>query len=292
MFWYTLVFLCAELEVANTIDKEPRIYSTSFRYSQTVSDFLKQWPKGESIADKLENIVLNVKNAESEYNKNIKQLQKEIEQLEAKKNQLQSEILGLGDIKTTTLNTLESLDKLQQAIRRERDTQIVEAPSEPDIAGQDIMGAERFFTESKHMIVMDVLSNESKVGCKDERLRLFLSDEGYERAKEAEQAGHIKIKGHAEVVSGELYFDKPSKNSPLEKEIATRIREGGFSPTPLTIKYIHALDSMFGKKHSVKEVCDKFKKQFFSSPDEKNIVNKLAEEFKRQELEKGFCQEV
>lgn len=75
--------------------KEPRIYATSFRYTETVGKFLNKWPEGESIADKLESIVLTVKDTESEYNRNIKQLQEEIGQLEAKKHQLQTEVTNL-----------------------------------------------------------------------------------------------------------------------------------------------------------------------------------------------------
>lgn len=276
--------------------KEPRIYATSFRYTETVGKFLNKWPEGETIADRLESIVLTVKDTESEYNRNIKQLQEEIGQLEAKKHQLQTEVTNLGDFKTLMLNAFESLDKLQQTIGREweeklEDTQIVGEPTERAITGQEIMGTERFLPGVKHMIVIDVLSNESEVGFKGERLRLFLSEEGFKHAKEAEEAGQIRIKGHAAVAGGELYFDKPLKNSPLEKEIAARIKQGGFFPNRLTVNCIHALDSLQGKKHTVKEINEMFKKQKFSSMDEKNIVNKLSEEFKRQELTKGLYQE-
>lgn len=52
----------------------------------------------------------------------------------------------------------------------------------PKLAGHDIMDLERFAPDTRHMIVFDVLSHESPVGFKGERIRLFLTDEGYKKA--------------------------------------------------------------------------------------------------------------
>ena len=46
------------------------------------------------------------------------------------------------------------------------------------LKGHDIMALERFDPEVKHMIVFDVLSDESDVGDIGDRIRLFLSEPG------------------------------------------------------------------------------------------------------------------
>ena len=43
------------------------------------------------------------------------------------------------------------------------------------------------------MIIFDVLTNDSPVGWKGERTRLFLSDTGYEKALDSQAKGQIKI---------------------------------------------------------------------------------------------------
>lgn len=78
----------------------------------------------------------------------------------------------------------------------------------PVMQGHDLMGLERFMEETRHMITLDVLNNDSPVGYKGERYRFFLSDEGYKNARSSEQRGEIKIKSHAAVMAGKLYPDK------------------------------------------------------------------------------------
>ena len=51
------------------------------------------------------------------------------------------------------------------------------------ITGADLMALERFAEDTRHMIVFDVLEWECPVGGKGERIRIFLSDDGYEKAK-------------------------------------------------------------------------------------------------------------
>ncbi|MEA5056668.1 MAG: DUF5720 family protein [Anaerotignum propionicum] len=75
------------------------------------------------------------------------------------------------------------------------------------LAGHDIMDLERFAPDTRHMIVFDVLTHESPVGCKGEKTRAFLSDLGYNRALENERLEHIKIRNHAKVRAGNLYYD-------------------------------------------------------------------------------------
>ncbi len=52
------------------------------------------------------------------------------------------------------------------------------ASGAPTLAGHDIMDLMRFDENTRHMIVFDVLSHDSPVGFKGERMRLFLTDEG------------------------------------------------------------------------------------------------------------------
>ena len=59
----------------------------------------------------------------------------------------------------------------------------------------------------KHMIIFDVLTDESPVGWKGERNRLYLSDVGYQKALDNQKAGNIKIISHAAVAKGNLYYD-------------------------------------------------------------------------------------
>ena len=59
-----------------------------------------------------------------------------------------------------------------------------------------------------HMIIFDVLSNDSPVGWKGERTRLYLTQAGYEKALDNQDKGHIKIVSHAKVFRGNLFYDQ------------------------------------------------------------------------------------
>jgi len=80
------------------------------------------------------------------------------------------------------------------------------------ITGQDIMALERFMEDTRHMIVYDVLEWECPVGDKGERIRIFLSDEGYQQAIESEGRGEMKILRHARVRKGDLFYDTPERS--------------------------------------------------------------------------------
>ena len=75
------------------------------------------------------------------------------------------------------------------------------------LSGHDIMTLERFYPATRHMIVFDVLTHDSPVGWKGEKMRLFLTDTGYSKALENQEKGHIKIRSHAKVLSGDLHYD-------------------------------------------------------------------------------------
>ena len=69
------------------------------------------------------------------------------------------------------------------------------------------MALERFDLATRHMIVFDVLTHDSPIGWKGEKMRLFLTDTGYSKALENQEKGHIKIRNHAKVLSGDLHYD-------------------------------------------------------------------------------------
>lgn len=75
------------------------------------------------------------------------------------------------------------------------------------LSGHDIMALERFDPATRHMIVFDVLTHDSPVGWKGEKMRLFLTDAGYSKALENQEQGYIKIRSHAKVLSGDLHYD-------------------------------------------------------------------------------------
>ena len=77
------------------------------------------------------------------------------------------------------------------------------------LEGHDIMALERFDPEVAHMIVFDVLSRESPVGDKGERMRLFLTEAGYKKALENQDRSFIRILNHAKVSQGHLRYDQP-----------------------------------------------------------------------------------
>ena len=123
-------------------------------------------------------------------------------------------------------NTIDKLEKIPEPecscfiadikarFLKERDNSIrrlAEAKAqakEPIMQGHDLTGFERYLPQNRHMIVVDILSNDSPVGYKGERYRFFLSDEGYKNARASEQRGEAKIRSHAAVCCGSLYPDK------------------------------------------------------------------------------------
>lgn len=79
------------------------------------------------------------------------------------------------------------------------------------LAGHDIMALERFDPDTRHMIVFDVLSHESPMGWKGEKMRLFLTEAGYSKALENQDKGFIRIRNHAKVRSGHLHYDRKDR---------------------------------------------------------------------------------
>ena len=57
--------------------------------------------------------------------------------------------------------------------------------------GHEYMDLERFAEDTRHMIIFDVLTDDSPVGWKGERTRLFLTEAGYQKSLENQEKGHI-----------------------------------------------------------------------------------------------------
>jgi len=80
------------------------------------------------------------------------------------------------------------------------------------ITGQDIDALERFAEDTRHMIVFDVITWDCPVGEKGERVRIFLTDEGYTKALESEGRGEMKIVRHARVRKGDIFYNSPERD--------------------------------------------------------------------------------
>ena len=76
------------------------------------------------------------------------------------------------------------------------------------LKGHDIMALERFDPEVRHMIVFDVLSYDSPVGDRGDKMRLFLTDAGYQKFLDSQERGEVKLKNHAKVSDGHLHYDR------------------------------------------------------------------------------------
>lgn len=77
-----------------------------------------------------------------------------------------------------------------------------------DIRGHELKGTERFLPEVRHMVLLEILTQDSPVGHPGEHYRFFLSEDGYKNTKEHEKDGEISIYYHAAVSGGKLYPDK------------------------------------------------------------------------------------
>ena len=84
-----------------------------------------------------------------------------------------------------------------------------------EITGYELMALERFAEDTRHMVVFDVLTWECPVGGKGERVRVFLTDEGYTQALQSQERREMKIIRHARVRKGELFYDAPEHDNEL-----------------------------------------------------------------------------
>ena len=107
-------------------------------------------------------------------------------------------------------NKAHHIEKSERSVLR-RLAEAKERVKQPVLQGHDLSGIERFQKDTRHMIVLDVLNNDSPVGFKGERYRFFLCDAGYRNARASEKRGEIKIRNHAAVTAGKLYPDKKTE---------------------------------------------------------------------------------
>ena len=80
---------------------------------------------------------------------------------------------------------------------------------QPEIGGHALDDIQRFAGDTRHMIVFDVLDHACPVGDKGERLRIFLSEDGYQNALISQNRGEMSILRHARVTNGSLRYDTP-----------------------------------------------------------------------------------
>ena len=90
-----------------------------------------------------------------------------------------------------------------------------EAGHGKEITGHDTMDIARFSEDTRHMIIFDVLTWNCPVGDKGERVRIFLTDEGYQKALQSQERGEMKIIRHARVKRGDLFFDAPEHDNEI-----------------------------------------------------------------------------
>ena len=76
-----------------------------------------------------------------------------------------------------------------------------------EYSGHSYMDLNRFADDTRHMIIFDVLTDDSPIGWKGERTRVYLNEEGYRKSLKNQELGHIKILSHARVSRGNLYYD-------------------------------------------------------------------------------------
>ena len=81
-----------------------------------------------------------------------------------------------------------------------------------EITGHELMALERFAEDTRHMIIFDVLTWDCPVGEKGERVRIFLTDEGYQKAVESEGRGEMKIIRRARVRKGDIFYHAPERD--------------------------------------------------------------------------------
>lgn len=76
------------------------------------------------------------------------------------------------------------------------------------LKGHDIMALERFDPEVRHMVIFEVLLGDSFMDDKGDRMRLFLTDDGYRKFQDRQESGEIKIEDHMKVTpDGHLHHD-------------------------------------------------------------------------------------
>ena len=79
-----------------------------------------------------------------------------------------------------------------------------------ELKGHNILAVERFRDNTRWMIEFSVLRPGS-YGSPGDEVRLFLTEDGYRQALDAQRSQQIKIKRYAHVVEGHILDFKPKK---------------------------------------------------------------------------------
>ena len=79
-----------------------------------------------------------------------------------------------------------------------------------ELKGHSILAVERFRDNTRWMIEFSVLRSGS-YGSPGDEMRLFLTEDGYRQALDAQRSQQIKIKRYAHVVEGHILDFEPKK---------------------------------------------------------------------------------
>ena len=79
-----------------------------------------------------------------------------------------------------------------------------------ELKGHNILAVERFWDNTRWMIEFSVL-RPCSYGSPGDEVRLFLTEDGYRQALDAQHSQQIKIKRYAHVVEGHILDFKPKK---------------------------------------------------------------------------------
>ena len=78
------------------------------------------------------------------------------------------------------------------------------------ISGHGVTAPERYAPHTRHMVILEVITYHAGYTA-GERVRLYLTDEGYNEAVQADERGGVNIIRYARVRMGELKHDAPER---------------------------------------------------------------------------------
>lgn len=78
------------------------------------------------------------------------------------------------------------------------------------ITGHDLLAVERFWDDTSHMVEFLVLA-DCPLGERDQYIRRFLNEEGYNQVLEAQRQGHIQVYKYCGVIEGHIIPAKKKK---------------------------------------------------------------------------------
>jgi hypothetical protein len=80
-----------------------------------------------------------------------------------------------------------------------------------NIQGHPLVSLERYRDSTRHMIEFDVMRDDTPFERTGQRMRLFLSDDGYTDALERQNHRQIKIRRYAHVMGGNIIYERKKK---------------------------------------------------------------------------------